>query len=379
MSYFPRADDFASALGYDHTPAGPDDFIFNYDTTPTVSHTEDTLLDTLSLHNDFEDYRSFLSPGKNYIFSTKYEKFYMTPHHRASFNKIYNFRRSKSFFFELVDQLPNTNQLQLKIYTNDYHMSSTPINHNFTSQLLNFKFQISKQLTHFFSTQKITKFLTSVIAKLLKIFTHPTSITDGLRRRNVTTSRTNLKFLLPHRAMRMIQMLSLKKDLILFTVKNMGIFNLPPVNLQKSRKDKKHALMLWLDIPFTTLKNQGEYRKDLCNLVMEVTDAHHNYELKLLKLSIEVTPKVPPREDNKILENLRSWVTRYEDAFIIRYYRDEIGLAYQLCTIMDDRPLKRHANDNGNLDTHYGHHKDKKVCILSALKDLENSSSFRTI
>ncbi|CAG8729015.1 2029_t:CDS:2, partial [Rhizophagus irregularis] len=249
MSYFPRADDFASALGYDHTPAGPDDFIFNYDTTPTVSHTEDTLLDTLSLHNDFEDYR----------------------------------------------------------------------------------------------------------------------------RRNVTTSRTNLKFLLPHRAMRMIQMLSLKKDLILFTVKNMGIFNLPPVNLQKSRKDKKHALMLWLDIPFTTLKNQGEYRKDLCNLVMEVTDAHHNYELKLLKLSIEVTPKVPPvsghllkplaqkkREDNKILENLRSWVTRYEDAFIIRYYRDEIGLAYQLCTIMDDRPLKRHANDNGNLDTHYGHHKDKK-------------------
>ncbi|GBC49950.2 hypothetical protein GLOIN_2v1886697 [Rhizophagus irregularis DAOM 181602=DAOM 197198] len=200
MSYFPRADDFASALGYDHTPAGPDDFIFNYDTTPTVSHTEDTLLDTLSLHNDFEDYRSFLSPGKNYIFSTKYEKFYMTPHHRA----------------------------------------------------------------------------------------------NGLRRRNVTTSRTNLKFLLPHRAMRMIQMLSLKKDLILFTVKNMGIFNLPPVNLQKSRKDKKHALMLWLDIPFTTLKNQGEYRKDLCNLVMEVTDAHHNYELKLLKLSIEVTPKVPP-------------------------------------------------------------------------------------
>ncbi|CAG8726030.1 18234_t:CDS:2, partial [Rhizophagus irregularis] len=35
MSYFPRADDFAPAPGYDHTPAGLDDFIFNHDTSRT--------------------------------------------------------------------------------------------------------------------------------------------------------------------------------------------------------------------------------------------------------------------------------------------------------------------------------------------------------
>ncbi|PKK77260.1 hypothetical protein RhiirC2_771531 [Rhizophagus irregularis] len=172
--------------------------------------------------------------------------------------------------------------------------------------------------------------------------------------------------------------------------------------LTKYEQDRIIAGIKW-----DTTPDQGEYRKDLCNLVMEVTDAHHNYELKLLELSIEVTPEVPPvsghlskseykkrekrrkekelklaqkkREDTKILEELRSWVNTYEDAFIIGYYRDEIGLAFQPCTIMDDKPLKRRANDNGNLDTHYGYHINKKVCILSASKDSGNSSSARTI
>ncbi|EXX64108.1 hypothetical protein RirG_145950 [Rhizophagus irregularis DAOM 197198w] len=174
MFYFPRANDFALAPGYDYTPAGPDDFIFNHDTSQTVPPTEDILLDTPSFHNDFDDIRPFSSLNKNYIFSTKYEKFHVTPHHRAGYNKIYNFRRSKSFFFELVDHLPDTNQLQLKIYTNDYHMSSNPINHDSTSRLPNFKFQISKQLTHFFSTQKVIprrlqeKFFTHIRKKLLE-------------------------------------------------------------------------------------------------------------------------------------------------------------------------------------------------------------------
>ncbi|EXX79518.1 hypothetical protein RirG_004790 [Rhizophagus irregularis DAOM 197198w] len=174
MSYFPRADDFAPRLGYDHTLTGPEDFIFNHDTIQRVSPTEDTLSDTLSPSYDLEDFRSFPSPPKNYNFSTKYEKFHVTPSHRAGYNKIYNFRRSKSFFFELVDHLPNTNELQLKIYTNDYHMSSSPISHNSTSQLPNFKFQISKQLTHFFSTQKVIprrfqeKFFTLIRKKLLE-------------------------------------------------------------------------------------------------------------------------------------------------------------------------------------------------------------------
>uniref|UniRef100_U9T5J6 Uncharacterized protein n=1 Tax=Rhizophagus irregularis (strain DAOM 181602 / DAOM 197198 / MUCL 43194) TaxID=747089 RepID=U9T5J6_RHIID len=87
MFYFPRANDFALAPGYDYTPAGPDDFIFNHDTSQTVPPTEDILLDTPSFHNDFDDIRPFSSLNKNYIFSTKYEKFHVTPHHRADLHK----------------------------------------------------------------------------------------------------------------------------------------------------------------------------------------------------------------------------------------------------------------------------------------------------
>uniref|UniRef100_U9UFC6 DUF8211 domain-containing protein n=1 Tax=Rhizophagus irregularis (strain DAOM 181602 / DAOM 197198 / MUCL 43194) TaxID=747089 RepID=U9UFC6_RHIID len=74
----------------------------------------------------------------------------------------------------------------------------------------------------------------------------------------------------------------------------------------------------------------------------EVTDAQYNYETKLLEILSEVIPELPTKksEDTKILEELRSWVNIYEDAFIVNYYRDEIGLAFQPCAIMDDRPLK---------------------------------------
>ncbi|CAG8617383.1 3267_t:CDS:2 [Rhizophagus irregularis] len=58
MSYFPRADDFAPRLGYDHTLTGPEDFIFNHDTIQRVSPTEDTLSDTLSPSYDLEDFSS---------------------------------------------------------------------------------------------------------------------------------------------------------------------------------------------------------------------------------------------------------------------------------------------------------------------------------
>ncbi|PKY27436.1 hypothetical protein RhiirB3_478569 [Rhizophagus irregularis] len=171
-----RADDFVPRPGYNYTPLGPNDFIFNDNSTNFSPPTEDNLSTISSPSEHFEDIHPTLSfdNTKNYIFSTKYEKFHVTPHHRAGYNKIYNFRRSKSFFFELVDHLPNTNHLQLKIYNNDYHMSSTPINHSSTSQLPNFKFQISKQLTHFFSTQKViprrlqNKFFMFIRKKLLE-------------------------------------------------------------------------------------------------------------------------------------------------------------------------------------------------------------------
>ncbi|PKK56664.1 hypothetical protein RhiirC2_721722 [Rhizophagus irregularis] len=143
-------------------------------------------------------------------------------------------------------------------------------------------------------------------------------------------------------------------------------------------------------IKWDTTPDQGEYWEDLCNLVIGVTDALHNYELKRLELSIEVTPEIPSvseyllkseykkcekrrkeialklaekkREDTEILEELYSNYNKYEGTFIAAYYRDEIGLAFQPCAIMDDRLLKRCATDNGNLDTHYGYHINKKGC-----------------
>ncbi|PKK46642.1 hypothetical protein RhiirC2_803773 [Rhizophagus irregularis] len=132
-------------------------------------------------------------------------------------------------------------------------------------------------------------------------------------------------------------------------------------------------------IQWDTTPDQGEYRKNLCNLVMEVTDAHYNYEMKLREISSEIIPELPPISGSLKQKDLRSWVNIYENTFIVNYYRDEIGLAFQPCAIMDDRPLKRCANGNDNLDTHYGYHKDKKVCILPTSKDLENSLSTRTI
>ncbi|CAB4445109.1 unnamed protein product [Rhizophagus irregularis] len=74
-----------------------------------------------------------LPPTKPSTFSflVSFEKFHVTAASKAGYNKIYEFRRSKSFFFEVVDQIPDTNEIHLKIYTNDYRMSSNPIRFHF--------------------------------------------------------------------------------------------------------------------------------------------------------------------------------------------------------------------------------------------------------
>ncbi|PKY61312.1 hypothetical protein RhiirA4_486118 [Rhizophagus irregularis] len=66
-------------------------------------------------HND--------SKINNTPFSVSFKKFHVTHKQRSGYNKIYEFRRSRSFFFELVDQIPDTNDIHLRIHTNDYHMS----------------------------------------------------------------------------------------------------------------------------------------------------------------------------------------------------------------------------------------------------------------
>ncbi|CAG8730526.1 81_t:CDS:2 [Rhizophagus irregularis] len=66
MSYFPRADDFAPAPGYDHTPAGPDDFIFNHDTTRTVPPTEDKNQQFTAPIKHLRYKKKFIEPSKGY-------------------------------------------------------------------------------------------------------------------------------------------------------------------------------------------------------------------------------------------------------------------------------------------------------------------------
>ncbi|PKK60962.1 hypothetical protein RhiirC2_856548 [Rhizophagus irregularis] len=94
-------------------------------------------------------------PNVDNSFLISFKKFHVTKIHFAGYNKIYAFRRSKSFFFEIADHHLDTNQLHLRIHTNDYFMSTTPIKYHSTSALPNTKYQISKGLQHFFSSQKV--------------------------------------------------------------------------------------------------------------------------------------------------------------------------------------------------------------------------------
>ncbi|PKC58942.1 hypothetical protein RhiirA1_540776 [Rhizophagus irregularis] len=95
------------------------------------------------------------SPGKNNPLKISFSKFHVTSPRRSGYNRIYEIRRSRSFFFELDDHPQNTNDIHLKIHTNDYHMNTKPISYNNTSTIPNAKYQMSCMLTHFFSSQRV--------------------------------------------------------------------------------------------------------------------------------------------------------------------------------------------------------------------------------
>ncbi|PKK78336.1 hypothetical protein RhiirC2_770303 [Rhizophagus irregularis] len=96
-----------------------------------------------------------LPRGKNNPLKISFSKFHVTLPRRSGYNRIYEIRRSRSFFFELDDHPQNTNDIHLKIHTNDYHMKTKPISYNNTSTIPNAKYQISCMLTHFFSSQRV--------------------------------------------------------------------------------------------------------------------------------------------------------------------------------------------------------------------------------
>ncbi|RGB21370.1 hypothetical protein C1646_778228 [Rhizophagus diaphanus] len=113
------------------------------------------------LHLDIDDiflpssYTASQFRRKNFPFFVSFKKTPMIKTQYTGFNKIYNSRRSKNFFFELADRNPGTNDIHLKIHTNDYLMSTTPISFNSTSRVPNAKFQISKALQYFYSLQRV--------------------------------------------------------------------------------------------------------------------------------------------------------------------------------------------------------------------------------
>ncbi|PKK59009.1 hypothetical protein RhiirC2_850966 [Rhizophagus irregularis] len=132
-------------------------------------------------------------------FLISFKKFHVTKIHKAGYNKIYAFRRSKSFFFEIADHHLDTNQLHLRIHTNDYFMSTTPIKYHSTSELPNAKYQISKGLQHFFSSQRVIprriqkKYFDMIRQKLLDRITFIKS-REHLRNNKNTTTKTFFNF-----------------------------------------------------------------------------------------------------------------------------------------------------------------------------------------
>ncbi|PKC52925.1 hypothetical protein RhiirA1_480375 [Rhizophagus irregularis] len=168
-----------------------------------------------------------------------------------------------------------------------------------------------------------------------------------------------------------------------------GLYNQPSSSKIKKRKLKPLTDMLYerkktdAGIRWDTTPKKGIYRQELCNVIMEYTDARHDYELKLLEVSstIQTVPgslkkseqkkrekdiAKKEQEDTQILEELLNRVITLDHAIYSEYHREEVGLKYLPCALMEKRLLKRRACDNGNLDTFYGFHKTKKFLFVHA-------------
>ncbi|UZO24610.1 uncharacterized protein OCT59_016906 [Rhizophagus irregularis] len=119
MSYFPRADDFAPRLGYDHTLTGPEDFIFNHDTIQRVSPTEDTLSDTLSPSYDLEDFSHSVDPLSNTAVACPIPvPFTMSLHRHAC---IIHHKKLVLYFISKDNKIPDVS----KVYKNFQHTPSS--------------------------------------------------------------------------------------------------------------------------------------------------------------------------------------------------------------------------------------------------------------
>lgn len=129
----------------------------------------------------------------NTPFDILIKKFHVTKPTRTGYNKIYEIRCSRCYFFELADQRTSTNPLNFIIHTNDYHINTTPVRHYSASKKLNAKFAISKMLMHFFLAQRVIpskirqKFFNFIRDKLLDRINIIKSRASSDIKRNQTT------------------------------------------------------------------------------------------------------------------------------------------------------------------------------------------------
>lgn len=143
-------------------------------------------------------------------------------------------------------------------------------------------------------------------------------------------------------------------------------------------------------IQWETDFERGIYRENIFSLLMEVQNAHHAYESMVIEVSLKpplrpeylsskqkkmkmvFTSKSDFNKDQEILEDLKSDIGNLQVAMIIGFEQERWYRPFAVN--MDARPPKRRANDNGNLDSLYGFHIDKKLRSLPTLKGLDEVS-----
>jgi len=96
---------------------------------------------------------TFAPSKKSFLVSA--EKYHVTTKDRRGYNTIYGTQRSRTYFFELADQRSNTNELHLKIHTNDHKVNTSPIRYKSTSLMPNARYQISTMVRHSFTLQRV--------------------------------------------------------------------------------------------------------------------------------------------------------------------------------------------------------------------------------
>ena len=93
---------------------------------------------------------------KNFPVSVQALPFHVTKPDTRGYNSLYEYRRARSYLFQLEGPRSTGLRNNLRIYTNDKSISNSPVfYHNSSSPYPNKKYRISLLLTKFFQLQKV--------------------------------------------------------------------------------------------------------------------------------------------------------------------------------------------------------------------------------